>query len=354
MQVKAISACPDTDSMTATDDVAVVFTGLFARFYERLVRYVAARAMHDMDVAEEVAQESFVRLWEEMAVRGRVVRDPERAFGLVAQVGRWELQRYWDRRSGRMDSPAHDEELVSRVATAAPGGSSPADIIAARVNAGQIIADLPQDYRRVLALHLLEDMPLSAVAEQTGLSEPTVRATYAEGLRRLQAQMGVTPVDPAEAAREARAEAVRVYRASVAAGRPLSTSALGRMFGRSQTWALQTLRQHGGTARRSAPAWHGYRDTLRAQILAGQYAPGSLMPPTTELGARLGTSSGTMWRVLAGLCAEGVLTRQGRQIHVAQTPAAPVPAPRIPAPRRSPEDTTPARPRYWRQALTPA
>jgi DNA-binding transcriptional regulator YhcF (GntR family) len=190
--------------------------------------------------------------------------------------------------------------------------AQPFDVVAARQCAGQAIADLPQDYRRVLALHLLEDLAVPQVTDATGLSVPQVKETITEGLRRLREQLGVRAEELAELSRARREAARRVYRESVTAGRPLTLRALAERFGEPQQWAYTVVRVEGRISRHR-PARDRALTDLRAEILSGVYAPGTRMPTSVELAPRWHTSSGTVAYVFRALAAEGLLTRaEGR------------------------------------------
>jgi RNA polymerase sigma factor (sigma-70 family) len=308
MQVKAISACPDTDSTAPARDVAESFARWYADHYAEVRRYLYGRT-RDWHLADELTQETFVKLWERIAAQGRDYTDLERPVGLLVTMARWTLTGHRGRSAVRMEHPTDGGNWMRQFADPA---AQPLDVIAARQCAGQAIADLPQDYRRVLALHLLEDLAVPQVADATGLSVPVVKETIAEGLHRLREQMGVRAEELAERSRARREAARRVYRESVTAGRPLTLRALAERFGEPQQWAYTVVRVEGRISRHR-PARDRALTDLRTEILAGVYAPGSRMPTSVELAPRWHTSSGTVAYAFRALAAEGLLTRaEGR------------------------------------------
>jgi RNA polymerase sigma factor (sigma-70 family) len=308
MQVKAISACPDTDSATVEADLAVVFAQLYADHYAEVRRFLYGRT-RDWHLADDLTQETFVKLWELIAVQGRVYTDFERPTGLLVTMARWTLTSHRGRSAVRMEHPTDVADWTRRFADPA---AQPFDVVAARLCAGQAIADLPQDYRRVLALHLLEDLAVPQVAQATGLSVAAVKATIAEGLRRLREPLGVRAEELAERTRARREHARRVYQESVTAGRPLTMRALAERFGEPQRWAYAVVRVEGAIPRHR-PARDRALIDLRAEILAGVYAPGSRMPTSSELAPRWHTGFSAVCHAFRALAAEGLLTRgEGR------------------------------------------
>lgn len=339
MQVKAISACPDTDSTTVAQDVAEVFSRWYADHYAEVRRYLHGRT-RDWHLADELTQEMFVKLWERMAVEGRDFTGLERPVGLLVTMARWTLTGHRGRSAVRMEHLTDAPDWMRQFADPA---AQPFDVVAARQCAGQAIADLPQDYRRVLALHLLEDLAVPQVAEATGLSVAQVKETITEGLRRLRERMGVRAEELAERARARREHARQVYRESVTAGRPLTMRALAERFGEPEQWAHAVVRVEGAIPRHR-PARDRALIDLRTEIVAGVYAPGSRMPTSVELAPRWHTSPSSVCHAFRALATEGLLTRgEGRTggFYVTraplatQLPAAPAPvAPLRPSVKR--------------------
>ena len=90
MQVKAISAYPGKDNTTFPEDVAELFSRLYTDHYAEVRRYLYGRT-HDWHLADELTQETFVKLWERIAVQGRDYTALERPMGLLVTMARWTL-----------------------------------------------------------------------------------------------------------------------------------------------------------------------------------------------------------------------------------------------------------------------
>lgn len=55
------------------------------------------------------------------------------------------------------------------------------------------------------------------------------------------------------------------------------------------------------------PAWQQLAEVLHARIESGEWAPGSLLPPSTRIGHEHGVGKATVQRALAELRAEGLI-----------------------------------------------
>ena len=71
--------------------------------------------------------------------------------------------------------------------------------------------------------------------------------------------------------------------------------------------AIDTARLDRSTA---IPLHHQITESLRAQIAAGRYRPGDLLPPETAIAAELGLSRATVRQGIATLVNEGLLKRR--------------------------------------------
>jgi RNA polymerase sigma factor (sigma-70 family) len=336
MQVKAISACPDTDSATATQDPGAVFSWLFAAYHDRVRRFLWS-LVRDWDLADELTQVTFVGMWQDMA-SGRVVTDPQDAFSLLATVARWaEVSHHRDRTRSREDLLRDVDVPLDQVPGAARAGTGGGidDVVEARMRVGQLLAVLPADQRQVLALHLVADLTVAQVADQTGWTVRQVERKRAEGLRRLRVALGV-PDAPAQTNARSREQILQVYVASVRRGRPVSVKALANRFGVSRPTVTQILRPVRAPEPPAQPgARQAVRAGLRELIRSGAWPAGAPLPAAEALAPSWGTSPRTVRYALHDLAAEGLLTRDpGRSggFRVTAPPASPVGA--LPAPRR--------------------
>jgi RNA polymerase sigma factor (sigma-70 family) len=294
MQVKAISACPDTDSTNVTADPAAMFSALYAEFFGRVCA-VVNRRVEDWDLAQELTQEMFCGLWEQVAAGTLDLAEIYAPLGFLANRAKWAVAHYLRSTRVLAEESTRDDVLVKL----ADRDEHPIDVVTARLSVGQMVFGLPFASRRALALHLWEDMPVQAVAEQTGQSVHAVKAQVAEGLAELRALMGVR-AEQVAAQVSAAADRERGRRLRVmAAPKPVSRAAY-------------------------------LRQALRAAIVDGWYRPGTALPGRMALAdlhigkddRRLSDPTADVVRALTALCADGLLTRIGATYTVTeQAPA---------------------------------
>jgi GntR family transcriptional regulator len=75
---------------------------------------------------------------------------------------------------------------------------------------------------------------------------------------------------------------------------------------------LALLSSHDDESRTFVPLHERLKRMLSERILLGEWAPGSAIPGEVELSAQFGVAVGTVRKALAGLVAEGMLTRRPR------------------------------------------
>jgi RNA polymerase sigma-70 factor (ECF subfamily) len=149
------------------------FRTLFDRYRDPLFRYALAAFEPDPDAAADAVQETFIRL-----IRARASYDPARRFAswLYAIARNTCINR------ARAARPAVslDETEPADPRPDAPRLAETAET-AERVRAA--VRALPARYREVLALHELDGLPCTRVAEILGLSSAATR-TLAHRARR--------------------------------------------------------------------------------------------------------------------------------------------------------------------------
>jgi RNA polymerase sigma-70 factor (ECF subfamily) len=242
MQVKAISACPDTDSAPVAGDAAEAFARLYGEYFDR-VRGLAYWRVSDRDLAEDLAQETFSHLWEQVAAGAVDLTEVRNPFTWLATRAKWTVGRHYRQARIRTEVALDDHTMRSPAMA-----EHPIDLVAARIGMGQLILALPFPARRVLALHYLEGLPVPDVAEETGQSVEEVWRHLAEGVQQLRGLLGVGDVDvPAPSARD-RARRTTLTRA------PSMASEV--------------------------------RELLRAAIRSGRFTPGSVLPSSGALAAQ--------------------------------------------------------------------
>jgi RNA polymerase sigma-70 factor (ECF subfamily) len=156
-------------------DVAA-FDWLAARYLHKAGR-VAAAILRDVDDAEDVAHEAFVRAWTQ-----RADLLPGRGFApwffrIVRNLALDQL-----RRRGRIvNEPLDAQRLTSRGAQ--PDVAAHGRIVGSRIRLA--LRELPPQQRRVAALFFLDGCAHAEIAETLSLAEGTVRAHLSFARKRL-------------------------------------------------------------------------------------------------------------------------------------------------------------------------
>lgn len=297
-----------TETMTAAE----LFEQVYADNFVRVCKAVN-RMMKDADaqLCEDIAQEVFADIWRQMSA-GRIFDEPERMFSLLA----WLAQRKLAQHFAKL---ASQRELLSGVAYAVDGsgreaqievseadaGMAPMDVatqVTERISLGAALAVLPPAQRRAVALRVVEDMTLEAVADETGYAPRTVKLHYSQGLTALREAFGVpqrTQQDDAKAARE---RARKAFLDSVKAGSPLTAAVLANRFGLSESWARLVIKDAG--YQRPATARDRIAESVRAGLLGGRWAPGARLSPKV-LAEQFEVTDVTVLKVLRVLADEG-------------------------------------------------
>ncbi len=142
------------------------FDDFYAASFSRLVHQVHA-LIGDRDEAQDCVQEAFVRAWSHRRRLDRA-QAPEAWVRTTAHrlaVSRW-------RRTLR-SRRAPDRALQTPGQAPAPSEDQVAVIAA--------LGRLPEAQRQALVLHHLCDLPVQAVAAETGVAEGTVKARLSRG-----------------------------------------------------------------------------------------------------------------------------------------------------------------------------
>jgi RNA polymerase sigma-70 factor (sigma-E family) len=200
---------------------------LFHAHYPRIV-YTAFSLVGDWDLAEQLAQEAYLRLWR----RWRWIADPQAApmylQRTVVNLSRETIRRkVIERRALRINGAER---------AAAPPGPDPAALVELR----RAIADLPARKRECVVLRFLLGLSEAETAEVLGISLGTVKSQTHKGLRLLRDHLDgpATACGPSEGRVEERARRSREAPAE-AAGQHVQADIAGagsaRRRGRSAT-----------------------------------------------------------------------------------------------------------------------
>ncbi|MDN4162395.1 RNA polymerase sigma factor [Nocardioides abyssi] len=154
------------------------FDDFYTASFQKITGQVYAM-IGNRDEAQECVQEAFVRAW---AHRRKLERaeHPEawvRTTAYRLAVSRW-------RRTTRSRRPA-DRALGART-EAAPPSEAHVALVAA-------LKQLPEAQRQALVLHHIADLPVQAVARETGVPEGTVKARLSRGRAALAALLSDDP-----------------------------------------------------------------------------------------------------------------------------------------------------------------
>jgi len=156
-------------------------TALYLAHYRPLVR-LAALLVQDLAAAEEIVQDAFVAVhaaWRRLPDAGHAVPYLRRS---VIDRSRWALR---DR--------AVADKLAPATAPVAPGAGREPNIELGRSAFVSALWTLPARQREVVVLRYFADLPETAVAAATGISEAAVRSHTARAMSSLRTDLVHVP-----------------------------------------------------------------------------------------------------------------------------------------------------------------
>ena len=156
--------------------------GLFARHEEALLRY-AARLVQDFEVAQEIVQESFMKLHAQFDQ----VRQPRP--WLYRTVHNMALNHL---RGGRNIVPLQFEDEAGEALEPVDGQPLPAEVLSRRETIDQTrrcVASLKDRDRELIALKFEEGLSYKEISQRTGLSVSNVGFILHHALKRLAAAL---------------------------------------------------------------------------------------------------------------------------------------------------------------------
>ncbi|MCA9080060.1 MAG: sigma-70 family RNA polymerase sigma factor [Planctomycetaceae bacterium] len=154
--------------------------GQLVQRYERRLMHVILRFITDLDTAEDLAQETFLRAYERLDQF-----DPSRRFGpWLFRIGVNLTLDYHRKRKRRIWSIFFTDRAPE--GNFDPQADDPRPELDLQQEVQQVIAQIPEKYRTVLILRDLENFSTSEIAAILDRKETTVRWRLAEARNRFQ------------------------------------------------------------------------------------------------------------------------------------------------------------------------
>lgn len=153
--------------------------------YQTLISSLAYCATGDVSQGEDLAQETFLRAWTQLAQ----LREPAKLRPWLCSIARFLISKEC-RRHGR--EPIHDAEPLEAVDKwASPGPLPPDHAISAEERAllWRSLERIPEIYREPLVLFYRESQSIESVAQSLDLSEDAVKQRLSRGRKLLQEQL---------------------------------------------------------------------------------------------------------------------------------------------------------------------
>src|SRR5438132_7502144 len=166
----------------ASGDAGAPLKELYRRYEARLYG-LGLRLLGDPGLAEELVQETFVRVWRNA---GRYERGRGSVSTFVFTIARRIAVDLWRRPSSRPFAPPPDD-------SAAPGDAVERVIVQLAVR--DALDSLSAAHREVLELSYAQDMRQADVAARLGIPVGTVKTRTYHALRSLKAALEERPVD---------------------------------------------------------------------------------------------------------------------------------------------------------------
>ena len=156
------------------------FDALFRRYYEPLCHYASSLTDGDLDEAEDLVQQSFVKLWEQRA---------------TLQV-QWSVKAYLykmvhNRCLNRLrDAQTREKYKVYNAAQLEQGyENDPGAASELNERILQALDTLPPECRRIFELSRFEELKYREIADQLGISIKTVETQMGKALRLMRTEL---------------------------------------------------------------------------------------------------------------------------------------------------------------------
>lgn len=283
----------------------------FFRDHASVIRRFLYGKCEDWQLAEDLTQEVFAGLWKQVSCPAGFDEHVGSVRALLFRKARWALAHHYSLVINQRERALAPTQLPMMTdADPAPG---PEVVAADRVHVAQVLAMLPPEQRRIVALCYLKGLTPTEIAELCHVHVTTVHNRLRAAKMQLREHFGVPqPPSHLDGLRQRREAAAEAYRASVAAGTPLTSRQLARKFGADLPWANAIIRESG--LRASLPEKEVKSKILlqlRTRIADGTYPAGAPLPTGYDLATEFEVGRTVIRKVLHALAAEGVLRREG-------------------------------------------
>ena len=156
------------------------FDALFRAYYEPLCHYACSLTDGDLDEAEDLVQQTFVKLWEQRAAFD--VQWSVKAY-LYKMVHNRCLNRLRDART-REKYKVYNAEQLEQVHEQQPGAATE---LSERIQ--KALTTLPPECRRIFELSRFEELKYREIADQLGISIKTVETQMGKALRLMRTEL---------------------------------------------------------------------------------------------------------------------------------------------------------------------
>lgn len=265
---------------------------LIVERYQTLVSSLAYCATGDVSRSEDLAQETFVSAWKQLAE----LREPAKLRPWLCSIARSLISKDF-RRQGR--EPDHAAESLEAVGEwVSPEPLPPDQVISEEEKAilWRSLERIPEIYREPLVLFYREQQSIEAVAQDLGLSEDAVKQRLSRGRKLLQEQFLAFVAGALKQTSPGKAFTLGV----IAALPLLATTAKAATVGTA-------LAQHSSVAAKTTTLG-GFLQAISQSVMSMVYWMGPILPLGAYIGYKMGgdrqhgetarRSVATFWRIM--------------------------------------------------------
>ena len=162
-------------------DIRQIYSDIYDAFVDKIYRFVFLK-VNSQEVAEDITSETFARCWDKYKNEHTKIENPQ---AFLYQIARNLIIDHY-REKGRTQFVSIESlPILDPRSTLEEEAAKTSDID----NIKTVLANLKDDYREVIILHYIEDIPVPEIAKITGKSEGAVRVTLHRALELLRNQI---------------------------------------------------------------------------------------------------------------------------------------------------------------------